>query len=40
MQKRKIWVLTFIVVLIHCQVFAIESLTKVSAQTLALNIAG
>ena len=40
MQKRKIWFLTFFVVLIHCQVFAIESLTKVSAQTLALNIAG
>jgi dienelactone hydrolase len=40
MRKTKIWFVTFFIVLIHCPVFAAESLAKVSAQTLALNIGG
>lgn len=38
MQLRNICFLTFFCVLIHCQVFAVESSVKVSVETLTLNL--
>jgi hypothetical protein len=40
MQKKKIWFVTVFIVLIHGHIFAVESVAKVSAQTLALNVGG
>jgi len=38
MRKRKLCFLIIFIVLLHCQVFAVESVLKVSVQTLALNL--